>query len=245
VRNEDEFRLNLLRACRGEPRAVACKSYAFNASSSQVSNLSGRCGYSGRRWLDNDDEHLRWCLQAPEAAVTSEAGIRFALLGVCGRGQPFMRCDQYARQAVAQVGEAAARGCGFTGDRWTASYEGHLTWCIGHPDQAAIETREREGPLSQCRTSRPLPGGSPPTVQNDCNWSVRIENATCLNADGTGSSNPPGRFSATGCGGTQATALDRAKLGFGSRFGCLSEGDSPDAGCCTYRKEASLGCACQ
>jgi hypothetical protein len=56
VKDEGEFRENLLLACRGDLKAVECKKYAFMASSSQTSNLSGNCGFTGARWQDNDDQ---------------------------------------------------------------------------------------------------------------------------------------------------------------------------------------------
>lgn len=246
LKNEKEFRENQLRVCRGDSKAVECNRYAIEASSSQQSNLSGRCGFTGPRWQDNVDEHLRWCLQAPVENVNSETVIRFAMLGVCGRDSTAVRCDGYARQAVAQGAEATARGCGVSGPRWTASYEGHLTWCIGQPPNVAeSETKQREGPLSLCRTINPLPGGPTPPSQEACSWSVTIKNERCLNLDGTPSSIQPGNFSALGCGGNQDIALDRAKLSFGSSVGCLSEGDSPTPGCCTYQKQTTQGCLCR
>lgn len=161
VKNEREFRTNLLRVCRREPQAVVCKVYAANAVGDERSNVSNRCGFAGGRWQLNHDEHLRWCLQTPPDAVNRETGVRDALLNVCGRQQNHVRCDQYARRAAAQVAEGSARGCNFSGPRWTPSYEDHLTWCVGQPAEAAeSERRNREGPLSQCRTNNPLPGGS-------------------------------------------------------------------------------------
>ena len=247
LKNEEEFRANQLRVCRSDSKAVSCNGYAMRASGDQQSNLSGRCGFTGPRWQDNEDEHLRWCLQAPVEAVNSESIIRFAMLGVCGGEPNFVRCDKYARQAVAQGAEATARGCGVSGPQWTASsYEGHLTWCTGQPQNVAeSEAREREGPLSLCRTINPLPGGTVPPAQETCSWSVTVKNQTCLNLDSTPSSIIAGSLSAPGCGSNRDVALQRAKLNFASSVGCLSEGNSATPGCCTYSQQTTQGCLCR
>lgn len=245
VKNEEEFRANQLRVCRRDAQAVECNKYAISASGDQRSNLSGSCGFTGPRWQDNYDEHLRWCLHVPFEAANREINIRFAMLGVCGREPNFVRCDGYARQASAQVAEALARGCNFTGPRWTPLYEDHLAWCIGQPaEDANSEARKREGPLSQCRTTNPLPEGTQ-IPGEQCSVSVVIRNRSCLNADGTPSSRIPGSSTVSGCGGNVENARARAKLNFTSTFGCLSEGDTPAPSCCTVSEETVAGCLCR
>lgn len=249
LRSEEGFRANQLRVCRREPKAVECNKYAIEAASAQSSNLSGRCGFTGARWQANQDVHLSWCLSLPSfQAANSEINIRFALLGVCGRSPEFLRCDGYARQAVEQANEAVARGCRFGGQppgRWTTSYEAHLTWCIGVPAGASrSEASQRQGPLSQCRTTNPI-GGSPAQPPEACAISVTVRNRTCLNLDGTPSSISPGSMSAPGCGGNQNIASQRAKLNFAANHSCLSDGNAPSPGCCTYSQEATAGCLCQ
>lgn len=239
LKNEEAFRANQLRVCRGDPAAVSCNEYAIAASSHQQSNLSGNCGFSGAQWQSSVDEHLRWCIQNPAEAVNRESNIRYAMLGVCG-GQPnFLRCDQYARQAVAQNAEATARRCGgISGPRWTASYEDHLTWCIGQPaDAAESEARERGGPLSLCRTTNPLPGGWTPPSPAPCSWSASVHNQNCLNLDGTPSSIAPGSLHASACGSDPEVALQLARSNFALSVSCLSEGSSPEPGCCTYSEQ--------
>jgi hypothetical protein len=247
IRKEEELRGNQLRVCQRDPKAVACNAYATNAVADQQSNLSKPCGFTGGRWQATQDDHLGWCLSAPAEAANNETAIRSAMLGVCAKNQNSLRCDSYARQAVAQVTEANARGCGFSGQRWTPSYEGHLTWCIAQQDAGgpASETRQREGPLSQCRTLRPLPGQASTPPADTCAVSVTVKNQTCLNADGTPSSMVPGSSSAPGCGSNANVAFSRAKLNFASSVGCLSEGSSPAAGCCTYTQQTTQGCLCR
>ena len=155
---------------------------------------------------------------------------------ICGRTEPYLRCDAYARSAEAQVREARARNCGFTGARWTPNYEDHLTWCIGQPlEAAANEARERGGPLSQCRTWSSGSGEA-------CAWSTELRIAECRNVDGTASSASQGQ-SNLACGPSQEIARQRATLGLG-QAGCITPGDDRAPGCCTVTEETSEGCRC-
>ncbi len=242
---EEGMRVNELRICRGEPKAVGCREYAINANSSQNSNLSAHCGFTGPRWQNNFDAHFSWCLPTPAEVANHEFNIRFAMLGVCGRVQePFLRCDGYARQAVQQVNEANSRRCGFGGARWTPIYEDHLSWCIGvDASFANSETREREGPLSQCRTTNPV--GPPPPPPEACSVSVVARNQFCLNQDGTPSSIVPGGFSVPGCGPDRDRASQRARAAFSFNFACISGGGSPSPGCCTIDEQTTPGCLCR
>jgi hypothetical protein len=161
VQNEDIFRANQLGVCRKESVALSCDQYARLANSQYRDSLSSSCGFTGGRWQDNYDEHLRWCLTATPEAQKNESEIRSSLISVCRKDPNAIRCDSYAKQAVQQGQEAASRGCGFGGLRWNASYDNHLNWCMHNSSDAAnSEASNREGPLSQCRTNNPLPGGS-------------------------------------------------------------------------------------
>lgn len=252
VMNEEAARTNQLRVCRKEPAAVECNVYAWNAAGQQASNISGRCGFSGARWGDNQDAHLNWCLwrsakDGNYKAANHEFNVRQAMLGVCARTQPNLRCDEYARRAEADIREASARGCRMGGPpgRWGGTYEDHLTWCIGQSAEAAnSETRERGGPLSQCRTTNPLPGGGG-APQPACTISVIVKNQACVNTTGSPSSIESGSLSATGCGDSEKLALDRALTNFAGNVGCLSEGSTPTPGCCTYTKQTAPGCLCR
>ena len=141
---------------------AACKQYANGAINSYKQAKSLNCpSISGPRWQDNYNNHYGWCLNAPAEALTNENNIRASLIKLCQKEPNALRCDQYADKAVAQGEEARARNCGMENTpRWTASYENHLNWCINNPPSAAEnETKQREGPLSRCRTTSPLPGG--------------------------------------------------------------------------------------
>lgn len=92
-------------------------------------------------------------------------------------------------------------------------------------------------------TSSSQPQPVPPS--ESCSVSVTIQNKSCLNADGTPSTIlVPGRISASGCGANVANARSRAKLSY-QQFGCLTEGDQPSPGCCTYSEQVVEGCLCR
>lgn len=235
VANEARFRANELRVCRREPGAEACGRYATLAVAAQQFNTEHRCGFGGARWGDSHDHHLAWCLTVPQAVADRETAIRNAMVGVCNRNAEHLRCDAYARSAESQVREASERGCGFGGARWTPLYEDHLTWCFTVPAGVADqERREREGPLSQCRTQ--LPRGPAPEA---CHWTANVTTDACTNVDGT-----PSEYSGTsntGCGATQDAATERAKQGLPMP---LSEEDDPPPGTCAYDVDVRPGCGC-
>lgn len=236
VRNETTFRANELRVCRHEPGADGCREYAIGAALDGKTNINNHCGFTGPRWGDSYDHHLAWCLGVPGAVATREFEIRHAMIGVCTGNAEARRCDAYARRAEAQVREASDRGCAFSGARWTPLYEDHLTWCLTQPAAVADqESREREGPLSQCRTQ--LPSGS--TKTEACNWTANVRTETCTNGDGSAS--PASGTSNTGCGATQDAATTRAKAGLGV---LLTDEDTPPPGTCTYTVDVREGCGC-
>lgn len=236
VANEARFRANDLRVCRNEPGTEGCREYAIVAVAQQRSNVGGQCGLSGPRWGDSYDHHLAWCLHAPGPVATRETEIRGALLGVCGGSPEHRRCDGYAREAEAQVREAGERGCAFEGPRWTPLYEDHLAWCLTQPAAvAAQESRERAGPLSQCRTQLP----QDKTGGEACLWTAYVRVDACANVDGSPSSTP--EMSNIGCGASEDAATARAKAGLSVQ---LSDEDEPEPGTCTYSVDARPGCSC-
>lgn len=235
VANERAFRTNDLRVCRREPGAEACGRYATIAVEAHRFNNDRHCGFGGARWGGSHDHHLAWCLTVPQDVADRETAIRNAMVGVCNGNAEHLRCDAYARDAENQVREAAERGCGFSGPRWTPLYEDHLTWCFTQPAAvAAQESREREGPLSQCRTQ--LPRGPAPEA---CHWTAHVITDACTNYDGSPSS--ASGTSSTGCGATEEAATTRAKAGLPIP---LSEDDPPAPGTCTYSVDARPGCGC-
>ncbi|MET0985208.1 MAG: hypothetical protein ABW034_07365 [Steroidobacteraceae bacterium] len=239
VQSEANFRRNELAVCKHEQRASQCREYAITAQSQAQSGVG--CGFSGGRWHNSYDLHLDWCLHNPIEAANAELNTRYLLLGVCGRDPRFLACDAYARRAVAQNLENERRNCGYTGGRWQNNYENHLGWCINVDQQARdSESREREGPLSQCRTW-PARGA---TVASGCAVSTIVRNDQCRNVDGTGSSLQPGGSQAVGCGASAQEARERALFSYRQTFGALNDGDQPANGSCTYDTEDVAGCLC-
>lgn len=92
---------------------------------------------------------------------------------------------------------------------------------------------------------RPSSQPDPVPSTEACAISVTIRNDSCLNADGTPSTIlDPGKISASGCGGNVENARARAKQFF-QQFGCITEGDQPSPGCCTYSEQVVQGCLCR
>jgi hypothetical protein len=60
-----------------------CHRYATRAVQAQLSNIHYRCGYGGRRWSTDYDDHFGWCAQAPVRAVDREEGARRRMLRDC------------------------------------------------------------------------------------------------------------------------------------------------------------------
>jgi len=147
-------------AAKGESPAV-CQMYAQEAVSAFRTAQSRNCAIQPPRWQASFNNHLNWCLSASPEAVKNEGLIRLYEVNLCTNPTDLLRrCDTYAKTAVSQEQENLRRDCRIAGPegRWSTSYEAHFVWCNFHNDQNAerIEQREREGPLTQCRTTNPL-----------------------------------------------------------------------------------------
>jgi hypothetical protein len=145
--------------------------------------------------------------------------------GVCG----YPTSDEYDFDDGRDTGEYGIgkrfRRSDFTG--------GYILW-----------SKKRNQLFPACGATPPPPTPVVPPAEA-CSVSVIITNASCLNADGTASTIlTPGSTSASGCGANVANARERAKLSF-QRFGCLTEGNDPAPGCCTFTEKVAQGCLCQ
>ncbi len=63
-----------------------CEEYARKAVSQNKENLRRKCGYSGQRWLSDDNAHFNWCMDVDGAAAEAERRSREADLKRCGSG---------------------------------------------------------------------------------------------------------------------------------------------------------------
>ena len=153
-------------------------------------------------------------------------------------------CDHYAAEASSQSKEARSRGCQMPGppERWDVALAGHANWCqTARPHDRRGESGARRKALRDCGSA-----GNPripPGMGEACAVSAVVRNQTCINADGTPSSLAPGGSTSTACGGTEALARARARLGFALTFSCITE--EPTSGCCTVQEEVAPGCICQ
>ncbi len=82
------------------------------------------------------------------------------------QADPNLNCGVYASEAIKEINEANALGCGFSGGRWTTDYNAHLNWCktpgvtilhIGGEDQARLAQLEhcrenKQAQNAQCDT---------------------------------------------------------------------------------------------
>ena len=105
-------------------------------------------------------------------------------------------------------------------------------------------SKKRDQLFAFCGQTPPSQPQPVPATES-CSVSVTIRNTSCLNVDGTPSTIiEPGAISASGCGSTIENARARAKQSF-QQFSCLTEGDQPSPGCCTYSEQALQGCLCR
>jgi hypothetical protein len=148
---EEKARSAYLSVCTGEASGRRCHLYANSALAEQQRNLQHNCGLKGERWNADFDAHLLFCMRTPELGTSHESRLRSLQLQSCQREQPGLRCDEYAKEAVQQVNEGAARHCNFDGPRWLGSHEAHLLWCSTASQQAVTrETSERRQALASC-----------------------------------------------------------------------------------------------
>jgi len=69
-------------------KQARCQAYAELAVARNQENLERGCGFTGLRWLSDNDAHYRWCLGAPGFMADMEANARAEQLGRCGAGAP-------------------------------------------------------------------------------------------------------------------------------------------------------------
>lgn len=84
----------------------------------------------------------------------------------------------------------------------------------------------------------------PPPVGEACNFTAVASNKQCLNADSTPSSLQSGGTTGTGCGSDATRAQSRAKIVL-TQAVCLTDGNTPQPGCCTFSVQSTPGCACR
>jgi hypothetical protein len=67
-----------------EDCSVWCRKYGHQASAAATEMFSLKCGYTGPRWSQDDDMHLKWCLfEGTQALANAETAARSAALADC------------------------------------------------------------------------------------------------------------------------------------------------------------------
>jgi hypothetical protein len=242
VAGETSARRFALERCAGR-----CRAYTLAALDAQRKNIENQCGFTGERWSLDATGHMTWCVGAPPASIDYEEGERAKMIAACLSPGRRAACEAYAGNAIAQFERARGRaGCDYSDQRrWHGNRPNHYNWCmavaVGLPP-AETDARDRE--LARCASASPPDAG--PTGSEQCLVSVRVRNGECINLVGGTSSEIllPGTRSAVGCGGDQDLASERAKLLLQATGVCLSEGDEPEPGCCTFTEEVVQGCLC-
>lgn len=96
-------------------------------------------------------DRLKW---AQRAGLASLCAILIFLVASRSEAQDD-RCQVYAESAVSQHMENQSLGCGYTGNRWSADYQGHYNWCKGG-GAADAERQARERQLNACKERKGL-----------------------------------------------------------------------------------------
>ena len=129
----------------------SCKDYAASAVDGARLNAAKQCGGAGPRWTSDYNEHLQFCLRAPDAQVKAEDQARRDFFPLCNR------CQGYAGLAITHAKANITHNCGGTGPRWVNDRNQHMAFCESAPQAAADAERDaRNEFLSQC-LNPPLP----------------------------------------------------------------------------------------
>jgi len=115
--------------------AKLCDAYAQQAAHQAGLAVRFACKFHGPRWSGDAEARREWCRGSGKAAVQAEAKSRATDIRLC-------MCDWYANNALSQAKTNDARGCGFTGPRWSLDRSAHYRWCV--LDKAPMKTLESE-----------------------------------------------------------------------------------------------------
>jgi len=137
-----------------------CVSYANQAIDAQKQNISMNCGFSGPggTWLNDYNEHFRWCVNNPEYLSERGTSYRLGYLEVCKDRKEI--CQEYANSAVAQNQDNISKAWGFHGPEWHGDFNKHLWWCLdpNTPDKYINDgTSFRKNKLASCKLPKHPP----------------------------------------------------------------------------------------
>lgn len=132
-----------------------CDGWALEAVKLHQQNRDNACGYRGRAWGSDADQHFRRCMLMDRNERRKERVGQRNAVKVCvaeiGLGKR-ARCDHYARVAVTQNTSRVKGACGGgSTERWSNKYKKHFSYCVDSK-KAAVRAEQvaREKRLQQC-----------------------------------------------------------------------------------------------
>lgn len=152
----------------GPALADFCDDYAAEAVADAARAKAMSCAagdpgpdFSGPRWDASYSDHANWCranqgqtaASGGQSLPSAETNARLSLLTHCAI------CNDYAKQAIAQVQAAIKLKCNFTGVEWDNTIAGQMRSCYAQgvnwvsfdPQQIS----DRDAKLRVCRRAHP------------------------------------------------------------------------------------------
>ncbi|AJX15588.1 hypothetical protein [Burkholderia ubonensis] len=135
ITNEAIGRLMQLNGCNHSEGM--CEQYVQDALAANELNKRLQCRFSGPRYESTPQGHKSWCLGAKTESVADEIRGRYGDIDRC------TTCDHYAAEAIRYNELSKARGCKFSGPRWSSEREGHFRWCMGARLSSVVQEQNK------------------------------------------------------------------------------------------------------
>jgi hypothetical protein len=98
-----------------------CRSYAGGAVASANANINMKCGFTGDKWGQNFDGHLKWCLGVRQSTQENEDRIRERDLNACKRAKGGSPSHPPAQPPQVKYCTSSCEACSRDGLRCTLS----------------------------------------------------------------------------------------------------------------------------
>jgi hypothetical protein len=129
------------------------REYTLAALDAQRQNIDNGCNLTGSRWSLNDQDHMNWCLFAPQAAIDWETEQRKIQINSCLATGRKAACDAYAKKAIEQFNAARNNSNCDRRDqrRWHDNYQNHYGWCMAvNAAESSAHAAFRDRELARC-----------------------------------------------------------------------------------------------